>query len=47
MVSAGNPVDMASAVTARERYLWTLELRRRGRSEVIVLGECMNGRVEE
>ena len=42
MVPADKPVNMTFTVTAKERYLWTLELRRRGRSAVSVLRERMN-----
>jgi len=47
MVPADKPVNMTFTVTARERYLWTLELRRRGRSAVSVLRERMNELMEE
>jgi hypothetical protein len=47
MVPADKPVNMTFTVTAKERYLWTLELRRRGRSAVSVLRERMNELVEE
>ncbi len=46
MVPADKPVNMTFTVTARERYLWTLELRRRGRSAVSVLRERMNELME-
>lgn len=42
MVPADKPVNMTFTVTARERYLWTLELRRRGRTAVSVLRESMD-----
>lgn len=42
MVSADKPVNMTFTVTARERYLWTLELKRRGRTAVSVLRESMD-----
>jgi len=42
LVPADKPVNMTFTVTAKERYLWTLELRRRGRSAVSVLRERMN-----
>lgn len=42
MVPADKPVNMTFTVTARERYLWTLELKRQGRSAVSVLREAMN-----
>ena len=41
-VPADKPVNMTFTVTAKERYLWTLELKRRGRSAVSVLRERMN-----
>lgn len=47
MVPADKPVNMTFTVTARERYLWTLELRRQGRSAVSVLRERMNELMEE
>ncbi len=47
MVPADKPVNMTFTVTAKERYLWTLELRRQGRSAVSVLRERMNELMEE
>jgi len=47
LVPADKPVNMTFTVTAKERYLWTLELRRRGRSAVSVLRERMNELMEE
>ena len=47
MVPADKPVNMTFTVSAKERYLWTLELRRRGRSAVSVLRERMNELMEE
>lgn len=47
MVPADKPVNMTFTVTAKERYLWTLELRRRGRSAVSVLRERMNEFADE
>lgn len=41
MVPADEPVNMTFTVTARERYVWTLELKRRGRTAVSVLREAM------
>lgn len=41
MVPADKPVNMTFTVTARERYLWTLELKRRGRTAVSVLRDAM------
>lgn len=42
MVPADKPVNMTFTVTARERYLWTLELRRRGYTAVGVLRNTLN-----
>ena len=47
MVPAETPVNMTFTVTARERYLWTLELKRRGLTAVGVLRETMEGMVGE
>jgi hypothetical protein len=47
LVSAETPVNMTFTVTARERYLWNLELRRRGLSAVSVLRSAMNELLEE
>jgi hypothetical protein len=41
MVPAEKPVNMTFTVTAKERYLWTLELKRRGLTAVHVLRETM------
>ena len=41
MVPADKPVNMTFTVTAKERYLWSLELKRRGRTAVSVLREAM------
>ena len=41
MVPAEKPVNMTFTVTAKERYLWTLELKRRGLTAVSVLRETM------
>jgi hypothetical protein len=41
MVPAEKPVNMTFTVTAKERYLWTLELKRRGLTTVSVLRETM------
>jgi hypothetical protein len=46
MVPADKPVNMTFTVTAKERYLWILELRRHGRSAVGVLRERMNELME-
>lgn len=47
MVPADKPVNMTFTVTAKERYLWTLELKRRGRSAVSVLRGRMNDLMDE
>ncbi len=47
MVPADKPVNMTFTVTAKERYLWTLELKRRGRTAVSVLRERMNEMMED
>jgi hypothetical protein len=47
LVPADKPVNMTFTVTAKERYEWTLELKRRGRSAVSVLRERMNELLEE
>ena len=47
MVPAHAPVNMTFTVTAKERYLWTLELKRRGLTAVGVLRETMEGMVGE
>jgi hypothetical protein len=47
MVPATKPVNMTFTVTAKERYLWTLELKRRGRTAVGVLRETMEGMMGE
>ena len=41
MVPAETPVNMTFTVTAKERYLWTLELKRRGMTAVSVLRKTM------
>jgi hypothetical protein len=41
MVPAQKPVNMTFTVTAKERYMWTLELKRRGLTAVSVLRETM------
>ena len=41
LVPAEKPVNMTFTVTAKERYLWNLELKRRGRTGVSVLREAM------
>ncbi len=47
LVPAESSVNMTFTVTARERYLWTLELKRRGLSAVSVLRQAMNEMLEE
>lgn len=47
MVPADKPVNMTFTVTAKERYLWTLELKRQGRSAVSVLRETMDSFLKE
>lgn len=42
LVPADKPVNMTFTVTAKERYLWTLELKRRGRTAVSVLRDAMD-----
>jgi hypothetical protein len=46
-VPATTPVNMTFTVTAKERYEWTVELRRRGLSAVSVLRKTMNELLEE
>jgi hypothetical protein len=41
MVPAEKSVNMTFTVTAKERYLWTLELKRRGLTAVSVLRDTM------
>jgi hypothetical protein len=41
MVPAEKPVNMTFTVTAKERYLWTLELKRRGLTAVSMLRKTM------
>jgi hypothetical protein len=47
LVAANTPVNMTFTVTAKERYEWSLELKRRGLSAVSVLREVMNELLEE
>jgi len=47
MVPAQKPVNMTFTVTAKERYVWTLELKRRGLTAVSVLRETMEDMVGE
>ena len=44
-VPAETPVNMTFTVSAKERYLWTLELKRRGLTAVGVLRETMEGMI--
>ncbi len=46
-IPADTPVNMTFTVTAKERYLWTLELRRRGLSAISVLRRAMDELLEE
>jgi hypothetical protein len=46
-VPADTPVNMTFTVTAKERYEWTVELRRRGLSAVSVLRKTMNELLEK
>jgi hypothetical protein len=47
MVPAEKPVNMTFTVTAKERYLWMLELKRRGLTAVSVLRETMEDMMGE
>ena len=47
LVVADTPVNMTFTVTAKERYEWSLELKRRGLSAVSVLRETMNELLED
>ena len=47
LVAANTPVNMTFTVTAKERYDWSLELKRRGLSAVSVLRKAMNELLEE
>jgi hypothetical protein len=47
LVAASTPVNMTFTVSAKERYEWTIELRRRGLSAVSVLRDAMNGLLED
>ena len=47
MVPALKPVNMTFTVTAKERYLWTLELKRRGLTAVSMLRETMEKMIGE
>jgi hypothetical protein len=46
-ILADTPVNMTFTVTAKERYLWTLELKRRGLSAISVLRRAMDELLEE
>ena len=46
-IAANAPVNMTFTVNAKERYGWTVELRRRGLSAVSILRQAMNELVEE
>lgn len=46
-IAANTPVNMTFTVSAKERYEWTLELKRRGLSPVSVLRKAMNELLEE
>ena len=45
-VPADQPVNMTFTVTAKERYLWNLELSRRGMTGVSVLRRALNALLE-
>jgi hypothetical protein len=47
LVPGESSVNMTFTVTAKERYLWTLELKRRGVSAVSVLRQAMNELLDE
>jgi hypothetical protein len=47
MLPADTPVNLTFTVTAKERYLWNLELSRRGRTGVSVLREAMRKLLED
>ena len=47
LLPADSPVNMTFTVTAKERYLWTLALKRRGLSAVGVLRQTMQELLEE
>ena len=46
-IPSDTPVNMTFTVTAKERYLWTLELKRRGLSAISVLRRAMDELLEE
>lgn len=45
-VPAEQPVNMTFTVTAKERYLWNMELSRRGMTGVSVLRKALNAMLE-
>ena len=47
LVTGTTPVNMTFTVSAKERYEWTIELRRRGLSAVSVLRDAMNSLLED
>ena len=47
LVPGNTPVNMTFTVTAKERYEWSIELKRRGLSAVSVLRETMNELLED
>ena len=47
LVAANTPMNRTFTVTAKERYEWSLELKRRGLSAVSVLRKAMNELLEE
>lgn len=47
LIPGESSVNMTFTVTAKERYLWTLELKRRGVSAVSVLRQAMNELLDE
>ena len=46
MVPADQPVNMTFTVTAKERYLWNLELSRRGLTGVSVLRKALDNLIK-
>lgn len=46
MVPADQPVNMTFTVTAKERYLWNVELSRKGMTGVSVLRKSLNKLLE-
>ena len=47
LVTANTPVNMTFTATAKERYEWSVELKRRGLSAVSVLRDAMNELLRE